>query len=81
MTEKGKKPEETYTGVEVNDIMTDVGRVYALDDAIANQKSLQRPLSFIKPLEDLRAMIARNLVNMTSKGEKVEPEKTDLPPQ
>ena len=44
MTEKGKKPEETYTGVEVNDIMTDVGRVYALDDAIANQKSLQRPL-------------------------------------
>ena len=55
-------------------------QLYALDDAIANQKSLQRPLSFIKPLEDLRAMIARNLVEMTSKGEKVEPEKpTDNP--
>jgi len=67
-----------YTDAEVSGIMTVLGQIYALDDAIYNQEQLHRPETYIDPIRTVRKDIANHLVHITSKGK---PEEKQPEPQ
>lgn len=70
--DEGIEPTEatpiSYSDPEVADIMVSLQNIYALDDAIYNQTQLNRPETFIKPLQEMRVRIGAYLKTLTSKG-------------
>ena len=69
LVEGTKEDPAIYTDGEVGSIMSTLGSIYALDDAIYNQKQLQRPETFIRPLEDIRRNLGSHLQLLSSKAE------------
>ena len=70
MTAKDSKPtqEAQYLDSEVNEIMLTLHRIYALDDAIANQVAVNRPNTFIQPLIEIRKWSSDRLTALTAKS-------------
>ena len=77
-TELKEQKEEplVYTDNEVGNIISLLGTIYALDDAIYNQKQLQRPVTNIQPLEELRRGLGMQLQAVSAKQAKI-PEKKE----
>ena len=69
LVEETKEDTAIYTDGEVGSIMSTLGGIYALDDAIYNQKQLQRPETYIRPLEELRRNLGSHLQVLSSKAE------------
>lgn len=63
---QAKKP--TYSFQEVDGIAQLIQSIYALDDAVANQEMLKRPVSFIQPLRNMRESINAQLSRDIQKG-------------
>ena len=61
--------EKQYTDSEVSEIILTQQKIYALDDARACQITLNRPASFIQPLEEIRADLHTKMVYLTTKKE------------
>ena len=72
-TELKEQKEEPllYTDSEVGNIISLLGTIYALDDAIYNQKQLQRPVTNIQPLEELRRGLGMQLQAVSAKQAKI----------
>ena len=64
-----EEQEKTYTDAEVSEIMLTQQKIYALDDAKSCQIGLNRPASFIQPLEEIRADLHARMIYLTSKKE------------
>ena len=60
--------EPRYSFQDVDSITQLIQSIYALDDAIANQEALKRPVSFIQPLVNMRGNINAKLANDIQKG-------------
>ena len=61
--------EKQYTDSEVSEIILTQQKIYALDDAKACQITLNRPASFIQPLEEIRDDLHKRMVYLTTKKE------------
>ena len=61
--------EKQYTDSEVSEIILTQQKIYALDDARACQLTLNRPASFIQPLEEVRDDLHKRMVYLTTKKE------------
>lgn len=73
MSEKTRHQENEkksmFTFAEVDNITQVIQNIYALDDAIANQMALKRPVSFVQPLNNIRAGLNETLKSMMLKGQ------------
>ena len=78
MAKNPPEPVAIYTDPEVADIMHTLQHIYAIDDAIYNQKQLNRPEGYINPLIEIRLMIASRLKQLTAKGQ---PKQEEQPTQ
>ena len=67
---KPVEEEKQYTDAEVSEIMLTMQKIYALDDAKSCQIGLNRPPTFIQPLEEIRAGLHEKMVYLTTKREK-----------
>jgi len=74
--ETEKKP--MFTFAEVDGITQIIQNIYALDDAIANQMGLKRPVSFVQPLQNIRNDLNEALKAMMLKGQQQQQEKPDI---
>ncbi len=72
--EEKKMDEPAYSDMEVTRIMLMQQRIYSLDDAIATQSQIQRPVSYIDPLKEMRNECATELRVITQKYKIVAPE-------
>lgn len=69
-----KLDEPAYSDQEVTRIMLMQQRIYSLDDAIATQTQIQRPISYIDPLKEMRNECAAELRAHTQKFKIIVPE-------
>ena len=65
-----EEQEKIYSDAEVSEIMLTLQKIYALDDAKSCQIGLNRPPTFIQPLEEIRAGLHERMVYLTNKREK-----------
>jgi len=61
--------DKQYTDSEVSEIILTQQKIYALDDARACQITLNRPASFVQPLEEIRSDLHARMVYLTTKKE------------
>ena len=64
---KDTTEEKQYTDSEVSEIILTQQKIYALDDAKSCQMAMNRPASFIQPLDEIRQDLHTRMMYLTTK--------------